>query len=139
MASGFITSRSRGPQLDVRNKCSVNDFLFGPEPVRRLTLNRVSSMFFITPPEAVTGAGSTSCARFAGHLLLRASITTSYAALYPVHHLLRQNRRRSPEALLFEKAWIRSHKLMESARNSASFTCCGCFPFPSWSICISSS
>ena len=38
----FITSRSRGPQLDVRNKSSVNDFLFGPEPVCRLTLNRVS-------------------------------------------------------------------------------------------------
>ena len=39
----FITSRSRGPQLDVRNKSSVNDFLFGPEPVCRLTLNRVFS------------------------------------------------------------------------------------------------
>ena len=43
MASGFITSRSRGPQLDVKNKSSVYDFLFGPEPVCRLTLNRVFS------------------------------------------------------------------------------------------------
>ena len=30
MASGFITSRSRGPQLDVRNKSSVNDFFVRP-------------------------------------------------------------------------------------------------------------
>ena len=43
MASGFITSRSFGPQLDVGNKSSVNDFLFGPEPVCRLTLNEVFS------------------------------------------------------------------------------------------------
>jgi hypothetical protein len=54
MASGFITSRSRGPQLDVRNKCSVNGFLFGPQPVRRLTLNRVSSVFFIRECQAKT-------------------------------------------------------------------------------------
>ena len=38
-----IISRSRGPQLDVKNKSSVNDFLFGPEPVCRLTLNKVFS------------------------------------------------------------------------------------------------
>jgi hypothetical protein len=68
-------------------------------------------MFFITPPQAVTGAGSTSCARLAGHLLRCASIATSCAALYLVHHLLRQNRRRTSETLLFEKTWIRTHEL----------------------------
>jgi len=41
MASGFIMSRSRRPQLDVTPKYCVNAFLLGPDPVDRLTLNRV--------------------------------------------------------------------------------------------------
>ena len=47
VASGFITSRSRSQQLDVRNKCSVNNFFFGPEPVCRLTRTGYFPMLLI--------------------------------------------------------------------------------------------
>ena len=47
MASGFIFSRSNGPQLDVTKIYSVNGIVFGPESVCWLTPSRISSMFFI--------------------------------------------------------------------------------------------
>ena len=113
MASGFIMSRSRRPQLDVTPKCSVNAFLLGPEPVDRLTLNRV----FARVLHHTSSSGNWGWLyHFVGAARPSPPAPSSHRNLlgpfvHHIHHLLSQNRRRLPEDLQCEKACSGTQRL----------------------------
>jgi len=123
MATGFMTSRSRRPPLDVTGNHSVNIDLLGPEHIDWLTLNRVLARLLhhilkrkqglaLSLPEHSLQV--TSCS-----VLPWLPPWTGLSSCY----LLNQNRRRLSKKFPFKKAWSRTQALGSVWEAAARLTC----------------